>query len=439
MATWSTGISLRGATGAVGPASLVTVTAPPGPDVGVVGGYAVQNNNGVVLLYGPKTSTGWPGDTNPTFVQLTGQAGQAGAAGANGATILQTTGKPADATGKDGDVALDFAQAMLWGPRTGGSWPAQAISLIGPAGPPSLPITDVSANSLTIAPISGDTTASAITQKSSQGATLFASDTSGNVQVAGTLKATGATTLAAAAASSLSVTGQSTLAAVTTSGNTSVGGALSATGASTLAAVSATNVTASGTLSVAGATSVAGITATATATAKNVVITSGGGGSVTFADGTAQTTAFTGAATGAASSRSVLDCGGYASTNTSPGQWTTAIAHVNANTTAVVNEEFFFKAPFAFSVTGWSLSQYVSNGQQSFQINKNRTSGTTGTVISVTNAGTANVSGFPGTQFSGTFAKGTYNFGAGDVLSATVGYASGASTNSHLYLTIEWI
>jgi hypothetical protein len=106
-----------GATGLAGPAGA---TGPAGPkgDIGALG------------------PAGPAGATGPA-----GAAGPAGPAGADGSTVLNGTGAPADTVGHDGDFYLDTAAGVLYGPKAGGTWPANGTSLIGgpgatgPAGP----------------------------------------------------------------------------------------------------------------------------------------------------------------------------------------------------------------------------------------------------------------------------------------------------------------
>lgn len=98
---------------------------------------------------GPKGDTGATGPAGP--VGATGAAGPAGAtgpagpAGADGKTVLNGTGVPASTVGNDGDFYLDTQADVLYGPKAGGSWPANGVSLVGatgatgPAGPAGLP------------------------------------------------------------------------------------------------------------------------------------------------------------------------------------------------------------------------------------------------------------------------------------------------------------
>jgi hypothetical protein len=53
-----------------------------------------------------------------------GAAGTNGGNGANGNTILSTTGAPSSSTGNNGDYAVDPAAQLIYGPKSGGAWPA---------------------------------------------------------------------------------------------------------------------------------------------------------------------------------------------------------------------------------------------------------------------------------------------------------------------------
>lgn len=64
----------------------------------------------------------------------TGPQGLPGTNGTNGNTILNGTGAPAAGVGNNGDFYLDTATDTLYGPKTGGAWPATGTSLVGPTG-----------------------------------------------------------------------------------------------------------------------------------------------------------------------------------------------------------------------------------------------------------------------------------------------------------------
>jgi hypothetical protein len=79
----------------------------------------------------------WPAQGIPLQGQqgIIGPIGPTGPTGANGNTLLNGTGAPANTLGNNGDFYLDTAANMMYGPKTGGAWPA-GFSIIGPAGPP---------------------------------------------------------------------------------------------------------------------------------------------------------------------------------------------------------------------------------------------------------------------------------------------------------------
>ena len=97
-----------------------------------------------VSLVGPKGATGATGATGPagaTGAQGpqgpqgdTGPTGPQGPAGTNGATVLNGSGAPPDTLGSNGDFYLDTTSDVLYGPKTGGAWPATGVSLVGPKG-----------------------------------------------------------------------------------------------------------------------------------------------------------------------------------------------------------------------------------------------------------------------------------------------------------------
>jgi hypothetical protein len=353
-------------------------SGPPDSTIGVDGqpGYLDQTNN---LLYGPRLNGSWP-SVGYQF----------------GGNLLMYAGAPPNSFGAVGNLSLDITQGFIYGPKSASGWPSQPLlALVGPQGipgpqgapgtSPTLP-NDYTANSLIIAPVSGDSSPVQILIKNGSGQTVFACDANGNVTIAGTLTVSGAATFAGFTATSAQVNGP-----LTSTGLASVGGVKLASGTA-----------------------------------------------ATFADGTQQTTAYTGAATSATASRAVISGGSYYNTSTNTTYWTTVVPKINNNNnTAIGSTEYFFKAPFAFSVTGWTLNQYVANGSNSFQICKNRTSSTMNNIVTTT-AGNATVSGFPGNQFSGTYTKGLYAFAAGDVLSVVVAFSTGTSTNMDIQFAIEW-
>jgi hypothetical protein len=162
---------LAGPIGATGPAGPVGATGPAGP-AGADGNTVLNGtgapavtvgNNGdfyldvaADVLYGPKVRGTWPangvslagnpGATGPAGPQgvpgpqgpagPVGAAGPAGPAGADGNTVLNGTGAPAVTVGHDGDFYIDTAGDVLYGPKSGGTWPANGVSLVGSPGSP---------------------------------------------------------------------------------------------------------------------------------------------------------------------------------------------------------------------------------------------------------------------------------------------------------------
>ena len=77
-------------------------------------------------LSGPVGATG---DVGPA-----GATGPQGPAGANGNTVLHGLGAPAASQGSDGDFYVDTAADVIYGPKSGGAWPAGGTSLVGQTG-----------------------------------------------------------------------------------------------------------------------------------------------------------------------------------------------------------------------------------------------------------------------------------------------------------------
>jgi Collagen triple helix repeat (20 copies) len=89
---------------------------------------------------GPKGDTGPQGPPgNDGAAGPADPAGLAGAAGSNGNTVLNGTGAPADSIGDNSDFYIDTAAQVLYGPKSGGTWPAAGVSLVGPPGPQGPP------------------------------------------------------------------------------------------------------------------------------------------------------------------------------------------------------------------------------------------------------------------------------------------------------------
>jgi hypothetical protein len=77
---------------------------------------------------GPQGPAGADGATGPQ-----GPIGLTGTAGTDGNTVLNGTSAPTGSTGVDGDFYINTATNLIYGPKSGGTWPA-GVSLVGPAG-----------------------------------------------------------------------------------------------------------------------------------------------------------------------------------------------------------------------------------------------------------------------------------------------------------------
>jgi hypothetical protein len=127
------------------PASDGTITACYGKALGLVRIIDASNQKCTSLetkltwsQAGPQGNPGPAGPTGPAGTNGTngkdGSNGKDGTNGTNGTTILTGTGAPADTLGNDGDFYLDQSVSVLYGPKTGGSWPTTGTSLVGPKG-----------------------------------------------------------------------------------------------------------------------------------------------------------------------------------------------------------------------------------------------------------------------------------------------------------------
>ena len=127
----------QGPTGPTGPKGDAGGEGPAGP-AGPAGADGEDGEDGAPGPAGPAGPEGPEGPEGPAGPKGdkgdTGSAGSTGPAGADGKTILSTTGAPAAGVGTNGDYALDVAAGNLYGPKSGGSWPA-ARSIVGPQGP----------------------------------------------------------------------------------------------------------------------------------------------------------------------------------------------------------------------------------------------------------------------------------------------------------------
>ncbi|RYD96696.1 MAG: hypothetical protein EOP54_13080 [Sphingobacteriales bacterium] len=139
--------NLIGATGAAGPIGATGANGAAG-----VNGKTVLSGTGTPApgigsdgdyyidattntIYGPKTGGVWPAGVSLVGATgPTGATGANGAAGVNGKTVLSGTGLPAPGTGSDGDYYIDPTTNIFYGPKAGGTWPA-GVSLVGATGP----------------------------------------------------------------------------------------------------------------------------------------------------------------------------------------------------------------------------------------------------------------------------------------------------------------
>ena len=130
-------IGLTGATGATGPIGLTGATGPQGPIglTGVTGATGPQGPIGLTGATGPQGPIGLNGATGATGPQGSpGTNGTNGINGTNGTAVLNGTTAPTSIIGVNGDFYINTATNLLYGPKTGGAWPA-GTSLVGPQGP----------------------------------------------------------------------------------------------------------------------------------------------------------------------------------------------------------------------------------------------------------------------------------------------------------------
>ena len=118
---WPTGVSYKGATGAVG---ATGATGPQGATgaTGATGPQGTAGATGAAGAQGATGATGPQGATGATGAQ--GATGAAGPAGTNGNTMLTTSGAPSNSAGNNGDYANDPTAQIMYGPKASGSWPA---------------------------------------------------------------------------------------------------------------------------------------------------------------------------------------------------------------------------------------------------------------------------------------------------------------------------
>ncbi|TDE48475.1 beta strand repeat-containing protein [Flavobacterium sp. GT3P67] len=88
-----------------------------------------------LLIYQTNNSPGFYYNTNGQWQRLANSSElKAGGGGTTVNTILNGETNPSSAIGADGDFYLNTNSAILYGPKTGGSWSLKGIELIGPKG-----------------------------------------------------------------------------------------------------------------------------------------------------------------------------------------------------------------------------------------------------------------------------------------------------------------
>jgi hypothetical protein len=126
---------------------VVNEQGPPGPQ-GPAGPIGPQGVPGNTVLYGPTDPSSVMGidgnfyintTTHMMFGPKSGGAWPAGVSligpqGIPGNTLLYGAGPPAAGTGVDGNFYIDTTAHFLYGPKAAGAWPA-GTSLVGPQGP----------------------------------------------------------------------------------------------------------------------------------------------------------------------------------------------------------------------------------------------------------------------------------------------------------------
>ncbi len=127
-----------------GTISISSSSAPPN---GWIIGYDVdgvlkqKDKNGVITLVGGSSSvSGIQGPTgatgNPGIQGIQGEQGDTGPQGdpgLNGNTVLNDVKAPISTDGVDGDFFINTSTSVIYGPKSGGSWPA-GVSLKGATG-----------------------------------------------------------------------------------------------------------------------------------------------------------------------------------------------------------------------------------------------------------------------------------------------------------------
>lgn len=144
-----TSVQQIGATGAQGPPGTQGIQGVKG-DMGATGlvwrsawaagtAYAIDDavSKGGSSFFAVAPSTGVDPETDSgTYWQplsLHGATGATGDAGAAGLSVLNGTGAPTGAVGRDGEFYIANDTKFIYGPKAAGTWPA-GVSLIGPQG-----------------------------------------------------------------------------------------------------------------------------------------------------------------------------------------------------------------------------------------------------------------------------------------------------------------
>lgn len=118
----------KGDTGNAGAAgtngkTILSGTVVPDGTVGTDGDLYLNRTTN--LFYGPKAAGAWPAGFS--IVGAKGDTGNAGTAGTNGNTVLTVSGTPAAGVGVNGDYAYNPATWTIYGPKSGGAWPAGTV------------------------------------------------------------------------------------------------------------------------------------------------------------------------------------------------------------------------------------------------------------------------------------------------------------------------
>jgi hypothetical protein len=83
-------------------------------------------------------NAGGPTNSPPSTIINTGAkvspTGQPGQSGTSGLNLLSGSGAPGSGVGVDGELYVDTAGAVLYGPKAAGVWPTPGVSLVGPPG-----------------------------------------------------------------------------------------------------------------------------------------------------------------------------------------------------------------------------------------------------------------------------------------------------------------